>query len=67
MFCERDALESGPALGEDAMAFREPVLHPRKTLVERKTLAEGAVCFACALAGLTGIALVLQWLVDFMA
>ncbi|WP_293375650.1 hypothetical protein [Phenylobacterium sp. SCN 70-31] len=49
------------------MAFREPVLHPRKTLVERKTLAEGAVCFACALAGLTGIALVLQWLVDFMA
>ncbi|WP_337185154.1 hypothetical protein [Phenylobacterium sp.] len=43
------------------MAFREPVLHTRKTL------AESAVCFACALAGLAGIALVLQWLVDFMA
>jgi hypothetical protein len=42
------------------MALHEPIHHPSKTL------AEGAVCFACAILGLMAIAFVVQWLMDFI-
>ncbi|MDZ4370405.1 MAG: hypothetical protein U1C74_03145 [Phenylobacterium sp.] len=42
------------------MTFRDSHSHPPKTL------AEGAACFACALAGLAGVAVVLQWLMGFV-
>ena len=38
------------------MAVREPIHHGSKTL------AEGAVCFGCALAALAVAAVALQWL-----
>lgn len=38
------------------MAVREPIHHGSKTL------AEGAVCFGCALAALAAAAVALQWL-----
>lgn len=37
------------------MTFREPI-HRAPT-----TLAEGAVCFGCAIAALAGAAVALQW------
>lgn len=42
------------------MAFREPVHHGSKTL------AEGAVCFGCALAALTAAAVILQWAMSLL-
>lgn len=42
------------------MAFREPVHHAPKTL------AEGAICFGCALAALAGAAVVLQWAMSLL-
>lgn len=38
------------------MASPEPIHHAPKTL------AEGAVCFGCALAALAGVAVALQWM-----
>lgn len=42
------------------MALHEPVHH------SSKTLAEGAVCFTCAIVGLTAIAIAVQWLMGFV-
>ncbi|WP_293350198.1 hypothetical protein [Phenylobacterium sp.] len=42
------------------MAFREPV-HDAP-----KTLAEGAICFGCALAALAAAAVALQWMMGIL-
>lgn len=43
------------------MAMHEPVHHAPKTL------AEGAVCFGCTIAALTAAAVVIQWVMGFLA
>jgi hypothetical protein len=42
------------------MAVHEPTHHGSKTL------AEGAVCFGCALAALAGAAVAIQWLMSVL-
>jgi hypothetical protein len=42
------------------MAVHEPIHHGSKTL------AEGAVCFGCALAALAGAAVALQWIMGLV-
>jgi hypothetical protein len=42
------------------MAVHEPIHHAPKTL------AEGAVCFGCALAALAGAAVAIQWLMSVL-
>lgn len=42
------------------MSVHEPAHHAPKTL------AEGAVCFGCALAALAGAAVVLQWVMSVL-